>query len=89
VVVGGRVLTPPLSSGCLAGVTRALVLECSDAEEAVLPFDVLADADEVFLTSSTREVQAVAHVDGRAVPAAPGPLTTGAADAFRRLVRAD
>ncbi|MCU1374316.1 MAG: pabC, partial [Actinomycetia bacterium] len=47
VVVGGALLTPPLSSGCLAGVTRELVLECTGAEEQVLPFAVLQDADEV------------------------------------------
>lgn len=87
VVVGGRLLTPPLSSGCLAGITRELVLECTDAVEETLPFEVLGDADEIFLTSSTREVQAVAHVDGRAVPAAPGPVTADAARRFSALVR--
>jgi branched-chain amino acid aminotransferase len=40
----------------------------------------------VFLTSSTREVQAVAHVDGTPVPAAPGPVTAAASDAFRALL---
>ena len=50
---------------------------------------MLADADEVFLTSSTRDVQAVAHVDGRAVPAAPGPLTRAAARAFAERSAAD
>jgi branched-chain amino acid aminotransferase len=83
VVVGGELLTPPLSSGCLAGVTREVVLEVTDAAERDLPFDVLAEADEVFLTSSTREVQAVALVDGAAVPAAPGPVTEAALAAFR------
>lgn len=86
VVVGGELLTPPLSSGCLAGITRELVLECTDAVERSLPFTVLSDADEIFLTSSTREVQAVAHVDGRAVPSAPGPVTTAALAAFRKLL---
>jgi len=33
----------------------------------------LADADEAFLTSSTREVQSIGRVDGRALPPAPGP----------------
>ena len=39
VVVGGQVLTPPLSSGCLAGVSRELLLEAADIEERDLPFD--------------------------------------------------
>ena len=86
IVVDGRLLTPPLSSGCLAGITRELVLELTDTTEETLPYDVLTRADEVFLTSSTREVQGVAHVDGRAVSQAPGPLMTAAAEAFRQLV---
>ena len=83
VVVGGELLTPPLSSGCLAGITREVVLACTDAVERDLPFTVLAEADEVFLTSSTREVQAVAGIDGRPVPSAPGPVTSAALAAFR------
>ena len=89
VVLVGRLVTPPLSSGCLAGVTRELVLEVTDAVEEDLPFDALADAEEVFVTSSTREVQAVAAIDGRPVPDAPGPRTQAAADAFTTLVTRD
>ena len=44
-----------------------------------------ARADEAFLTSSTRDVQPVARVDGRALPTCPGPLTSGAAEAFAAL----
>jgi branched-chain amino acid aminotransferase len=83
VVLGDELLTPPLSSGCLAGITREVVLEVTDAIERDLPVDVLFEADEVFLTSSTREVQAVAHVDGRPVRTAPGPRTAAASEAFR------
>jgi branched-chain amino acid aminotransferase len=74
VVVDGEILTPPLSSGCLAGVTRELLLEIVDITETDLGFDVLATADEVFLTSSTRNVQGLDLVDGREVDA-PGPQT--------------
>ena len=82
VVVGGRLVTPPLSSGCLPGITRGLVLECTDAVEETLPYDVLYEADELFLTSTLRQVQAVAHVDDHAVAAAPGPVTRAAHAAF-------
>jgi branched-chain amino acid aminotransferase len=80
VIRNGVVLTPPVDAGCLLGVTRALVLElCADhgvaAEEAGLGPAALSEADEAFLTSSTREVQPVGGVDGRALPAAPGPTT--------------
>ncbi|MBM9509810.1 aminotransferase class IV [Actinacidiphila acididurans] len=82
VVLGGRLLTPPLGSGCLAGITRELVLEWSGAEEADLPLGALAEAEEVFLTSSTRDIQAVQRVDGRDLPAAPGPVTAKAQRIF-------
>lgn len=86
VVHDGRLRTPTLASGCLAGVTRALVLELTDAEEIDLPLDALATAEEAFLTSSTREVQAIGEVDGQALPPTPGPRTKEAAAAFRELV---
>ena len=75
VVLGGQPLTPPLTSGCLAGVTRELVLEWTDAEERDLPLDMIDAADEVFLTSSTRDVQAVHAVGEQRLPGAPGPVT--------------
>ena len=87
--VGGRLLTPPLSSGCLAGVTRELVLELADILEDDLPLAALASADEAFLTSSTRDVQPIRAVDGRPLPVCPGPLTQAVADAFRALVARD
>ena len=84
--VDGRLVTPPLSSGCLAGITRDLVLETTDAVEADVSMDDLARAEEAFLTSSTRDVQPIATVDGRALPACPGPLTSEAAEAFAALM---
>jgi branched-chain amino acid aminotransferase len=59
VVIDGELLTPPLASGCLAGITRELVLEWCDAREADLPLDTLRRAEEAFLTSSTRDVQPI------------------------------
>lgn len=83
VVVDGELATPPLSSGCLAGITRALVLEWSGGREADLPFDVLTAADEVFLTSTGRDVQAVVRVDDVVVgDGTAGPVTRAAAAAF-------
>ncbi len=88
VVSGGELLTPPLSSGCLAGVTRALVLEWSGAREADLPYDALTTADEVFLTSTARDVQPVVAVDGVPVGGgAPGPVTREAARVFAERQR--
>ncbi|HEU5149196.1 MAG TPA: aminotransferase class IV [Iamia sp.] len=87
VVRGGRLLTPTLATACLAGITRELVLEaCPDAAESDdLTLDDLRHADEAFLTSSTRDVQPIATVDGTPLPAAPGPVTTAAIQAFAAL----
>jgi len=87
--VGGRMLTPPLSSGCLAGVTRDLLLELGVAEEEDVALSALSQADEAFITSSTRDVQPISSVDGSPLPAAPGPLTKAAAEAFRSLQERD
>jgi branched-chain amino acid aminotransferase len=89
VVLDGRLVTPPLSSGCLAGVTRELVLEVTDAVEADVPLGDLARVEEAFLTSSTRDVQPISAVDSRALPRCPGPLTEAAAVAFADLVARD
>ena len=85
VVVDGVLRTPPLSSGCLAGVTRELVCEIAEVDEGDVPVEALAGADEVFLTSSTRDVHPVHAVDGRALEA-PGPVTVGVQAAWRALV---
>ncbi|MCX5202399.1 aminodeoxychorismate lyase [Streptomyces sp. NBC_00237] len=82
VVLDGQLLTPPVASGCLAGITRALAVEWTGAREADLPLDVLERAEEVFLTSTLRDVQAVHRVDGRELPGAPGPVTAKAMRVF-------
>jgi len=93
-VVDGVVVTPPASAGCLLGVTRALVLElCAalgiDAAERDLPASALTECAEAFLSSTTREVQPIARVDGVALPAAPGPVAAKLATAFTELVARD
>ena len=89
VVVDGRILTPPVASGCLAGITRALAVEWTGAEEADLPLDVLESADEIFLTSTLRDVQAVHRVDDRELAAAPGPVTAKAMRVFEERAAQD
>ncbi len=80
VVLQGRVVTPPLTDGCLAGVTRGLVLDWFDVEERSLPLATLQYADEVFLTSCTRDVHPVHAVDDRAI--AQWPVTAGLRQQF-------
>lgn len=81
VVIGGRLLTPALASGCLAGITRRLVVDWCGAEETDLPLDALQQAEEIFLTSTLRDVQAVTRVDDRELPG-PGPVTAKAMAVF-------
>ncbi|MBG0817079.1 aminotransferase class IV [Planomonospora sp. ID82291] len=82
IVREGRLVTPTLAAGCLAGVTRALTLEwCGGVEEDV-PLSALRGAEEAFLTSTTRDVQPIRAVDGTVLPAAPGPITVKAMRIF-------
>ncbi|GAA0380116.1 4-amino-4-deoxychorismate lyase [Acrocarpospora corrugata] len=81
-VIGGRLITPTLASGCLAGVTRALTLEWCGGVEEDISLSALYDAEEAFLTSTTRDVQPIGWVDGKALPQAPGPITLAAMQAF-------
>ena len=83
VVLDGEIHTPPVASGCLAGITRALTAEWTGAHETDLPLDVLERADEVFLTSTLRDVQAVHRVDSRELAGAPGPVTAKALRIFQ------
>jgi branched-chain amino acid aminotransferase len=83
--IDGRLLTPPLSSGCLAGVTRDLLLGVTEVVEEDIPMAAFRQAEEVFLTSTGRDVQPVHLVDDRHLTT-PGPLTKAAAEAFAALV---
>lgn len=84
--LGDRLVTPSLLSGCLAGVTRALLLEqLPGAEEDDLPLTALATADEVLLTSSTRDVQPLRAIDGRPLPGMTGPAAQQAMAAMSSL----
>ena len=85
-VIEGVLVTPPLSSGCLAGVTRELVMELADVVERDIDPAELGSADEAFLTSSTRDVSPISAVDGVEMPAAPGPVTAGLMAAFADLI---
>ena len=85
VVIDGELLTPPLNRGCLAGITRELVIEWSGAREATLSLDDLRRADEAFLTSSTRDVQPIRQVvwpDGDKQSLAVGVVSERARDTF-------
>ncbi len=83
-----RVVTPPLTAGILAGITRALVIEFLRAQgltvdEADLTAVELRAADELFTTSTLRDIAPVTHLDGRALHGGgPGPKVPALAAAF-------
>ncbi len=82
VVLDDHLLTPPLASGCLNGVTRQLVMHWSAVQEVPIPAAELPRISEAFLTSSTRDVHPIARLGGRDLPA-PGRVTSAALDAWR------
>lgn len=90
-VVAGRVRTPPLAAGILEGVTRAVVLRLARAErlpveEVPLRPEDLERADELFITSTVREILPVTRLGDRPVGSGrPGPLTYRLHQAFRRV----
>src|SRR5699024_7137651 len=88
-VRSGKILTPSLDTGCLAGITLGLGIEITDVEErADLEPDDLRHADEAFVTSSTRGVHPVAAIDDRRLDA-PGPITTQIAERYRARLESD
>jgi branched-chain amino acid aminotransferase len=85
---GTTVVTPPLAAGCLAGITREVLLEWYPITERSVAPDEVAAADEVFLTSSLRDVQGVHRWDDR-VFAADAPVTRRVAAVFAERCAAD
>jgi len=85
-VKDGAILTPPLDDHILASITRAIVLEVTDAVERSCTLEDLAAADEAFLASTTREVQPVAAIDDHPL-AGDAPVTDRAAAAVAQRIR--
>lgn len=89
-LAGDTLYTPALDLGILAGVTRLTLLELAAGSgyrvvEGVYTAEDLADAEEAFTSSSTREIMPVATIDGRPVGSgAPGPAAAALQAALRR-----
>jgi branched-chain amino acid aminotransferase len=91
-VRGGRVITPPLSSGCLEGVTRGIVLEIGAAagvtvEEGTLRPEDLYAADGVFISSTNRSMIAASEINGQKIATAPLPVMQKLEKAFSAYVQ--
>jgi len=91
-VKGDKVLTPPLSSGCLEGVTRGVLMEiAADAGTSVveqtLRLEDLYGADEVFVTSTNRNAIGVKEIAGHTIGnGTTGPLTKRLEEVFEAYV---
>ncbi len=90
-VHSGRVSTPAQNSGCLAGVSRQILLEIGSSSgvpvgEADITIEEMWAADEVFISSTTREVQPVSSIEDREYKPAPGPVTERLARSFAEYV---
>ena len=90
----GALVTPPVDSGCLAGITRELLIEWLrddgvPVHELATPMAALHRAREAFITSTTRGVQPIRTIDGAPLADAPGALTERAAAVFARRAAAD
>jgi len=85
VVIDDALITPPLSDGCLAGITRGLVLEYAGGEERSLAYESFRPErlSEAFLTSAIRGVQPISRIDGQ--PISTGPITTAIMEKFAAL----
>jgi len=78
----GILRTPALDNGVLESITRDRLVKALHVDEGAWPVADLRAAGEAFLASTTREIQAVAAIDGIELPQAPGPKTVEAQDAF-------
>jgi len=85
-IIDGNIATPALSSGCLAGITRQLVLEITEVEERDISLSEASDASEAFLTSSTRDISPISSLGEIMLPEAPGPVTKQVSEKFTNLV---
>jgi branched-chain amino acid aminotransferase len=78
----GALRTSALDVGVLESITRDRLVKALHVEEGAWPVADLRAANEAFLASTTREIQAVSAIDGRPLPEAPGPRTREAQEAF-------
>jgi branched-chain amino acid aminotransferase len=94
-VLAGQLVTPPEAAGILLGITRQRVLEAAATigvplVERPMPLDEIRSAEELFISSSIRELLPVVRLDGAPVGSStPGPVTQALLREFRRKVKED
>ncbi len=92
IVFDSKIYTPPIEEGLLMGVTRQQVIHLAEkegieiSEKVILPEDVL-QADEVFITSTLKEIMPVKKVEDYKIKFAPGPITRKLLEIYRDTVQ--
>ena len=93
-VVGNKLITHPVGSKVLPGITRAVLFQLAGSAEVEMIERPLAEqeaagADELFITSTTREINWVSHWNDRQVASGPGPVTRRLHKALRARIARD
>jgi branched-chain amino acid aminotransferase len=89
----GKLITPPLSSGALEGITQSTVTAIArdlgfETEVGTIARSDVYIADEMFVCGTAAEVSAVSSVDDREIPC-PGPMTTAIGEEYHRVIRGE
>lgn len=87
-VIDGALYTPPLADRILDSITRRMLFTVVEVTERVTTLDDLGAISEAFLSSSTHEVSPISAIDDIVLDAAPGPVSTDAAQRVRRHIDA-
>ena len=92
IVKNGKILTPPSSTGLLAGITREVIMKLAEklgytvVERNITPADLFS-ADEAFFTGTAAEITPIAEVNRRVIgECKPGPVTRNLMSAFEKLL---
>ena len=88
-VADGALRTPALDLAILASITRERIIGIAEVEEGSWSLEELRGAEEAFLASTTREIQAVSAIDSALLPAAPGPRTRQVQSDFKAMLRGE
>ncbi len=92
IVKNSQIFTPPFKTGLLMGVTRQQVIHLAEKEgleinEKVFGIEEVMQADEVFISSTLKEVMPVASIDGEKIKLSPGPITRKLLEIYRETVQ--
>ena len=86
-VKDGKIYTPSLATGILAGITREWILHNFEVEEGLFTKDVLEAADEVFITNAVQEIVPIKEIDGKQFLGNQGPVYKALHNAYVKCIQ--